>query len=257
MRFTWYGANSWLLELSGQRILLDPWLVGLLEFGGLSWLFRATRATSIPIPEDIDLILLSQGLEDHAHPETLQALSKSIPVVGSPKAAKLCRKLGFQQVNPLEFGQTFILADRLQIMAVEGALTGMKPENGYVVTLQDTGAKLYYEPHGFFPDSLKLQAPVDVVIGPIVNLELPLAGAIVRGADSAIALVEMLKPQYFLRSTAGDDGVQFEGALNSLLKAKGDLATLEAAIHERGLKTQVLAPSVNKPIDLSLAQPVT
>jgi len=33
MQLTWFGANSWLLEWQ-QRILIDPWLVGSLVFGG-------------------------------------------------------------------------------------------------------------------------------------------------------------------------------------------------------------------------------
>lgn len=60
------------IEMGGQRILLDPWLIGTLVFGNLPWLFKGSRATSSPIPENIDLILLSQGLEDLTHPPTLQ-----------------------------------------------------------------------------------------------------------------------------------------------------------------------------------------
>jgi L-ascorbate metabolism protein UlaG (beta-lactamase superfamily) len=39
MQLTYFGANGWLLELAGQRLLLDPWLVGPLRFGGAGWLF--------------------------------------------------------------------------------------------------------------------------------------------------------------------------------------------------------------------------
>lgn len=252
MQFTWYGANSWLIELSGLRILLDPWLVGPLEFGGLSWLFRASRSQSLSIPGSVDLIVLSQGLEDHSHPETLKTLDKSIPVVGAPKAAKVCRELGFEQVTALDFGETYRWRDRVEILAVEGALTGIKPENGYVFKAVETGSKVYYEPHGFFPESLKEQAPVDVVIGPVSDIAIPLAGAIVRGNTSAIALATMLKPRYFLRSTAGDDGIVYDGLLSSVLKAKGSAAELQAAINTLDLNTQVLSPSVNEPLDLTL-----
>ena len=252
MRFTWYGANSWSIEVSGLHVLLDPWLVGPLEFGGLSWLFRATRNQSLPIPKAVDLILLSQGLEDHSHPETLEKLDKSIPVVGSPKAAKVCRQLGFEQVTALDFGETYQLADRVEILATEGALTGIKPENGYVLRDLDKGNKIYYEPHGFYPDSLSEQAPVDVVIGPVSDIAIPLAGAIVRGNTSALELTKMLKPRYFLRSTAGDDGVVYDGLLNSVLKAKGSVEELETAIRQLGLDTQVLAPPVSEPMELAL-----
>ena len=254
MRFIWYGANSWLLEFSGQRILLDPWLVGSLEFGGLSWLFRAKREQSLSIPKSIDLILLSQGLEDHSHPETLKQLDKSIPVAAAPKAARVCRNLGFQQVFPLEIGETYTLNNQITILATEGALTGIKPENGYVLTAIEEESKIYYEPHGFYPDNLKIQAPIDVVIGPSVTLQLPLAGAIVRGASSAIELVELLRPQYFLCSTYGDDGVNYEGLLNSVLKVTGGMDHLSDCILQKGLNTQVIAPHVNTPLDLSISK---
>ena len=254
MRFTWYGANSWLLELAGQRILLDPWLVGPLEFGGVSWLFSAQRDNDLPIPDSIDLILLSQGLEDHSHPETLKRLDKSIPVAAAPKAAKLCTELGFQQVFPLEFGESYTLDNRIEILAVEGALTGVKPENGYILKEIEEGAKIYYEPHGFYSQSLKLQAPVDIAIGPAVSIKLPLVGAIVRGANSALELVELLQPQYFLCSTFGDDGVTYKGLLNNLLKSVGGKDPLVDQIRNSGLSTEVIAPTACQPVDLTITK---
>ncbi|MBC6476050.1 MAG: MBL fold metallo-hydrolase [Hormoscilla sp. GM102CHS1] len=53
-----------LIELGDKRILLDPWLVGDLVFGNLTWFFKGSRPQPRPIPENIDLIILSQGLED-------------------------------------------------------------------------------------------------------------------------------------------------------------------------------------------------
>ena len=67
MYLTWLDVNSWLIELAGRRILVDPWLVGSQMFGNLDWLFKGVRSNPRPIPDNIDLILLSQGLEDHTH----------------------------------------------------------------------------------------------------------------------------------------------------------------------------------------------
>ncbi|HEY9867030.1 MAG TPA: MBL fold metallo-hydrolase [Candidatus Obscuribacterales bacterium] len=33
MYFTWLDSNSWLLEIGGKQILIDPWLVGALTKG--------------------------------------------------------------------------------------------------------------------------------------------------------------------------------------------------------------------------------
>ena len=86
MQLTYFGANGWLLELAGQRLLLDPWLVGPLRFGGAGWLFEGRLPREWPIPGDLDGLLLSQGLPDHAHPATLERLPKELPVIGSAAA---------------------------------------------------------------------------------------------------------------------------------------------------------------------------
>ncbi len=47
MHLTYFGANSWLIELGKQRILIDPWLVRSLIFGNLPWLFQGQRTGSL------------------------------------------------------------------------------------------------------------------------------------------------------------------------------------------------------------------
>ncbi|MGB5975518.1 MAG: MBL fold metallo-hydrolase, partial [Nodosilinea sp.] len=150
MDVTWFDSNSWLLTLGGQHILVDPWLVGELVFGQQSWLFRGMHPKPQPIPERIDLILLSQGLEDHAHPPTLEALNRSIPVVGSPNAAKVARELGYSQVTALDHGETFTLPGPVTIKAVPGSPVGPTlVENGYILRDGVAGPSVFYEPHGF------------------------------------------------------------------------------------------------------------
>ena len=54
--------------------------------------------------KDADVILLSQGWEDHSHRPTLRALPKDIPVVASPAAAEVAASLGFKDVTSLRDG---------------------------------------------------------------------------------------------------------------------------------------------------------
>jgi len=171
MHLTYFGANSWLIELGQKRILIDPWLVGSLVFGNLPWLFKGDRTQPLEqIPDKIDLILLSQGLEDHAHRPTLEQLDKTIPVIGSPSAAKVVQQLGYTQVTSLSPGQTFTLANQIEIRAIQGAPIGLQAENAYLLKQLEVGTTLYYEPHGYPCAELKNYAPVDVVISPVVNL---------------------------------------------------------------------------------------
>jgi L-ascorbate metabolism protein UlaG (beta-lactamase superfamily) len=242
MYLTWLDSNSWLIELGGQRILLDPWLVGSLVFGNLAWLFKGDRPTPRSIPDNIDLILLSQGLEDHAHPPTLAAMDRGIPVVGSPNAAKVVQALGYTQVTALVHGEKFSLANRIQIQATPGSPIGpFLTENGYLLRDLQEGTSLYYEPHGYHPSLLQELAPVDVVVTPVVDLTVPLLGPIIQGHKTALSAVEMLRPQVIIPTAAGGD-VRFDGFINAVLKDKGSVAELRASLAQRQLSTQVLEP---------------
>ncbi|QQE66907.1 hypothetical protein GFS31_36110 [Leptolyngbya sp. BL0902] len=252
MDATWLDSNSWLIELGGRRILIDPWLVGELVFGQQAWLFKGSHPQPRALPDNIDLILLSQGLEDHAHPPTLKALDKAIPVVGSASAAKVAQALGFTQVTALAHGERFTLADSVTIQAVPGSPIGpTTTENGYILRETATGHALFYEPHGFHAPSLKDEGPIDVVITPVLDLALPLVGPIIRGQKGALELADWLQPQVIL-PTADAGEVQYSGLLISLLKAMGGAEALQTALQAKGLGTQVMQPKVGQTLKLDL-----
>lgn len=253
MYLTWLDNNSWLIEMGEQRILLDPWLVGSLVFGNLPWLFKGQHTVPQSIPEQIDLILLSQGLEDHAHVETLRQLDRNIPVVASVNAAKVARGLGYMQVTALAHGEQFSGDNGLMIEAVPGTPLGpMLVENGYLLTDTRTGAKLYYEPHGNHSPRLKDRAPVDVVITPIVDLEIPLLGPIIKGRKSALEVVDWLQPQVLLPTAAGGN-VAFEGLLVSVLRTQGSPDELRQGLAQQQLATRLVTPKPGERFNLELA----
>jgi L-ascorbate metabolism protein UlaG (beta-lactamase superfamily) len=253
MDATWLDSNSWLLTMNGQRILIDPWLVGDLVFGQQTWLFKGEHPEPRSLPEAIDLIVLSQGIEDHAHPATLAALDHGIPVVGSPSAAKVAGGLGYSQVTTLNHGETFTLNGRVTIKAVPGSPLGPTlVENGYILREVDSGACVFYEPHGSHRAELKQEGPVDVVITPVIDLALPLVGPIIHGQRGALELVEWLQPQVVL-PTAHAGEVTYRGVLINWLKAMGTPQALQEAIDKKGLSTRVLAPVVGEIMPLELA----
>jgi L-ascorbate metabolism protein UlaG (beta-lactamase superfamily) len=252
MYLTYLDSNSWLIEMGGKSILLDPWLVGPLVFGNIDWLFKGTRRTERAIPEKIDLILLSQGLEDHAHPPTLKQLDRNIPVVGSAGAAKVVQDLGYTNVKALAHGESFNLAQSVEIKAVPGSPIGPTTvENGYLLKELETSFKLYYEPHGYHSPSLQADAPVDVVITPIIDLALPLVGPIIKGRENALEVAKWLQPQVILPTAAGGD-VEFEGLLLKLLRAVGTAAEFQAMLNENNLKTKVIEPNPGLRFELPL-----
>lgn len=249
MYLTWLDNNSWLIEMGGQRILLDPWLIGSLIFGNMPWLFRGRHTQPRAIPESIDLILLSQGLEDHAHPETLQHLDHHIPVVASVNAAKVVKGWEYTQVTALAHGESTTVGN-LTIQAVPGSPIGPTlVENGYLLTDTQTGQRLYYEPHGNHDSSLQNTAPVDVVITPVIDLALPLVGPIIKGRKSALKVVQWLRPQVILPTAAGGE-VEFEGLLVSVLQAKGSPENFQQQLQQQQLSTQLLTPQPGQRLEL-------
>ncbi|MDB9459959.1 MBL fold metallo-hydrolase [Dolichospermum circinale] len=250
MNFTWLDSNSWLIEIGQQRILIDPWLIGTLTFNNLDWLFKGYRSQDRSIPDNINLILLSQGLEDHAHPPTLKQLDKSIPVVASPNAAKVVEKLGYQQIISLQHGQSFILNQQIEIKAVLGSPIGPTLlENGYLLKDLVNNSTLYYEPHGYHSPQLQEIAPIDVVITPIIDLSLPLLGPIIKGMNSALDVVKSVRPKFILPTAAGGD-IFFEGLLVKFLQARGNTTEFQTLLENNNLTTQVITPHPGEKISV-------
>lgn len=252
MEFTYLDSNSWLITLGGKRILLDPWLVGPLMFGDTPWLFQAQRRQPIAIPEAVDVILLSQGLPDHAHPPTLAQLPKAWPVVTSPNGEKLVRSLNYETVHSLHHGEAMTLGS-LQIQAFPGSPVGPTlRENAYVLQDLMTGHRVYYEPHGFHDRAILEGGGLDVVITPLINLSLPLLGPVIKGQATALALCERVRPQYAISTAAGGD-LEFRGWLLKFLKAEGTVANFQTQLAQAGLMTQAIDPPSQKPFTLDIA----
>jgi L-ascorbate metabolism protein UlaG (beta-lactamase superfamily) len=256
MHLTYLNNNSWLIELAGQRILLDPWLVGPLVFGNQPWFFKAEHTVPCSIPEQIDLILLSQGLPDHAHPPTLEALDHDIPVVASPSAAKLVKKLGYSQVTALDHGKA-TRKDSVEIQAFPGSPIGpLLVENAFVLTDLTHQTRLYYEPHGFHSETVQAVNPVNVIITPLINLNLPLIGPFIKGGESALEVVKWLQPEFVLSTAAGGD-VEYAGMLNKFLKLDGDIKDFRQLLADNGCKAQVLDPKPGQRFEVPLTVSAT
>ena len=100
LQATYGGANGWLLEFAGTatapsatastadpplRVLVDPWLQGPLVFPPGPWLLRGELPQPLTLPPVLDLLLLTQGLDDHCHPASLELLPRTLPVVRSAR----------------------------------------------------------------------------------------------------------------------------------------------------------------------------
>ncbi|WP_036481022.1 MBL fold metallo-hydrolase [Myxosarcina sp. GI1] len=252
MQLTHFDSNTWLIEHDDTRILLDPWFVDDLVFSNQAWLFKGKKNNTYPIPEDVDLILLSQGLEDHAHPPTLKQLDRDLPVVASLNAAKVVEKLDYHNINTLEHGQSFTWQDKIEIQAVPGSPIGPTlVENGYIIKGLKSGKNIYYEPHGHHDDSLSEAAPIDVIITPFISLKLPVIGAVIKGQETALDICKRLKPQVLLSTAAGGD-IEFEGFIPAILQAEGSEAEINQMLQQNNLSTKAINLESGENIELSL-----
>jgi L-ascorbate metabolism protein UlaG (beta-lactamase superfamily) len=213
-----------------------------------------SKTVQRPMPSNIDLILLSQGLPDHAHLPTLEVLDRSIPVVASPSAAKVVKNLGYQKITALAPGESHDFAG-VVIKAVPGSPVGpMAIENGYI--LRDEQISLYYEPHGYHSPVLATELPIHVVITPLIDLKLPLLGAVIKGKSSALALCQLLKPRFIVPTAAGGD-VKFEGLLMSILTAEGSVAEFQDLLKSSSLVTEAIDPQPWQTFNLALTTTIT
>ncbi|GCE65852.1 MBL fold metallo-hydrolase [cyanobiont of Ornithocercus magnificus] len=221
---TYYGSNGWLFELGNLRVLVDPWLRGRLSFAPGSWLLRGDLLNEEPIPEHLDLLLLTQGLPDHTHPPTLSILPRELPVVGSASAGKVVKNLGFNNVTVLKPGNSTKLAE-LKIRATAGAPVP-NIENGYI--LEHAQGSLYIEPHGFLDPTVTF-CHLDAVVTPMVDIKIPGLGTFIRGCSAAPQLAEFFQPATILASTTGGQ-ISFHGLLSNFLQVRGSVQSTAADI---------------------------
>ena len=212
---TYLGSNGWLIKFKKTNLIIDPWLKGDLIFPPGEWFFKGSLEEEISIDKKIDIVLLTQGLPDHCHVPTLEMFRKDIPIICPKSAVETLKKIGFSSIKMLRPTEKTNLSN-LSFEATAGAPVP-QIENGYIVK-DDKGNGFYIEPHGYLDENLKKQS-LDAVITPTKNLELPLVGSFVKGADVIPKLINKFNPKFILSSTVGGDA-SYSGFLNNFISVK-------------------------------------
>ena len=212
LKATYYGANGWLLELNDIRILIDPWLNGDLKFPPGDWLIKGQLMKEVDPPKDINYLLLTQGQPDHAHRPTLEKICKTTEVIASQSASKVVQSLGFKKINTLKPHENYT-NNNLCIQASTGAPVP-NVENGYIIDHQS--GSIYIEPHGYLDPKIKSRH-IDLVITPVIDYALPLAGKFIKGKSVLPELLKVFNPKTVLASTTGGD-ILFTGLINKFIK---------------------------------------
>ncbi|CAO2828403.1 unnamed protein product [Amaranthus hypochondriacus] len=258
-KLTYLEGNSWLWEVGGMKLLVDPILVGNLDFG-IPWLYDAAKKfvknfQLSDLPE-VDCLLITQSLDDHCHLKTLKPLSAKFPdlkVVATPNAQTNLDSL-FNNVIYLEPGQSIsiegINGSKVTIRATAGPVLGppwQRPENGYVLSSSETKLTLYYEPHCVYNEASLEEVRADIVITPVIKQLLP-NFTLVSGQEDAVKLAKLLCAKFVVPMNNG--GLDSKGLLASLISSEGTMESFKNLLSKELPDAKVLEPTPGEPLQI-------
>jgi L-ascorbate metabolism protein UlaG (beta-lactamase superfamily) len=259
LQYTALEGNTFKLCFPSTRItvLADPWLVGPLTFGppALAALYSGVKPAGdlgTVQASDASVLLLSQGLDDHAHRPTLEKLDKRLPVVASPSAAAVATALGFTSVQSVPHGQSCVVAG-LRFTATQGALVGppwSTRENGFFISEESgDGLVVYYEPHlDYTRDSVAraLQAVggrCDVAVVPTTAVSLAGYPLVMGSPEAVMDLIRLLQPAVLV--PLRNDQIKEEGAIAPFVQfSEPSIAAVRAQLAASpALRTRLVEPA--------------
>lgn len=261
LQLTYLEGNSWLWEVTGIQVLIDPVLVGNLDFG-IPWLYDAAKKTlkefELKDLPHIDLLLITQNFDDHCHKRTLEPLSKMFPslqVISTPNAQPTLSKI-FQRVIYLEPGHRTSFTGRngseIIVRAAAGPVLGppwQRPENGYFVEAKHPQFTIYYEPHCVYNRSLMEHERTDVIVTPVIKQVLPLY-TLVSGQEDAVELARLLHARIVVSMKNGD--LESKGFLSKLVSSVGSVEEFRELLQKSLPAVQLLEPIAGIPLEVPI-----
>ncbi|KAI5436096.1 uncharacterized protein LOC127118944 isoform X1 [Lathyrus oleraceus] len=265
-KLTYLEGNSWLWNVGGANILVDPILVGNLDFG-IPWLYDASKKflnnfQLSDLPE-IDCLLITQSLDDHCHLKTLNPFSLKFPntrVIATPNAKTLLDPL-FRNVTYIGPGQSSEIetkdGSKIRIKATAGPVLGppwQRPENGYtvevfwyLVTSPQVQLSLYYEPHCVYNPGFIEKERADIVITPVVKQLLP-KFTLVSGQEDAVKLAKLLQAKFVVAMKNGD--LDSKGPLASIIQSEGTIGSFKELLSKELPGVKVVEPTPGIPVEI-------
>lgn len=194
--------NSWFIEFSGWKVLIDPWLEGT-EVDFFGW-FNTQWHRTAPIPYDqlpaFDTIIITQKYPDHFHRKTLQKLSPKSIVAPKSLEKKLKKLLPSTEIIGLDAVENKVTINNIQVTLLP---TKRKIDPIYDAFILDDGKEsIFLATHGFQTsdkhiDILKKAAPCQLLLTPFNHYKLPffLGGVVSPGLEGVEHLCEVLNPK--------------------------------------------------------------
>ncbi|KAG0494004.1 hypothetical protein HPP92_004998 [Vanilla planifolia] len=261
IELTYLEGNSWLWSVDELNILVDPILVGNLDFG-MPWLYDASKKVldnfQLDDLPEVDCLLITQSLDDHCHVKTLRPLSEklpNLPVFATPNAESILCPL-FKNITYLEPGQSSEFegknSTKINIFATAGPILGppwQRPENGYIIT-SSSDQKLYYEPHCVYNRSFLQDYRVDIIITPVIKQLLP-SFTLVSGQEDAVHLAKLLQAKYVVPMKNGD--LNSKGILSGIIRSVGTIESFKEMLMKELPRAHLLEPRPGVPVKISMS----
>lgn len=211
--YTSLGFNGYALRYRSCTVVVDPWLyddlIFLQPFLYRQQKERVTEAnmdvTDFPV-EKIDTLVLTQSIEDHAHPATLERLPRDLRVYATPKCRGILKKLEFSNVTYFDYDMTYELGEGLQLKALKGASLVLYREYALLFKVADGAGRtctLYHEPHGdhLWGQLKGLKDSIDIVMSPFANASVGIRNAglleffLFKGYKGNVDVCSFIKPK--------------------------------------------------------------
>jgi len=194
--------NSFLLEIGGLKLLIDPWLEGN-EIDYFSW-FNTQWHRTKPLPYEqlpsYDTVLITQKYPDHFHIKTLQRLSPNRVIAPRSIEKKLNKILPNTEIISLDATNNQLQENNVQVRFLASK---RRIDPIYDAFLVDDGQEsVFIAPHGFKMDEkdvvlIRTASPCQLLITPFNYYKLPffLGGVVSPGLDGVKHLCDNIDPK--------------------------------------------------------------
>lgn len=217
--------NSFFMDLSGWKILIDPWLEGT-EVDYFGW-FNTQWHRTVPMDyneiPDFDTVLITQKYPDHFHVETLKKLNPK-HIIG-PKSLKKKLKNMFPsaKIEGLDAKNNTTLVNDYKVTFLG---TKRKIDPIYDAFILDDGKdSVFVSTHGFHLQDkdlelLKKASPCKLLITPFNYYKLPffLGGVVSPGLEGVKHLCESIHPKKIIATH--DEDKHAKGIVSRLARIK-------------------------------------